>query len=212
MKKVNLFATAFVTGLLFVSCSQGGNKSDNKSGEQTTEVGETISLEGFKVNTDESKVLWTGTSLGVYSHTGTVGLSQAELTIENGQIAGGSFTVDLSTMVATDENFNPEEGSTKEKLIGHLSSPDFFDVENHPSAQFTIESMEGNTATGTLTIRGHSHPEKVTDIKVSTENGQKTITGKLVFERKKYDVSWEYPVQDKILKNEIELDIHLIGS
>lgn len=47
-----------------------------------------------------------------------------------------------------------------EQRDGHLKSPDFFDVENHPAIEFAAEkvSLTGGTIPGTLTIRGVSKP------------------------------------------------------
>jgi polyisoprenoid-binding protein YceI len=47
-----------------------------------------------------------------------------------------------------------------EQRDGHLKSPDFFDVENHPVIEFSAEnvSLTGGTIPGTLTMRGVSKP------------------------------------------------------
>ena len=47
-----------------------------------------------------------------------------------------------------------------EQRDGHLKSPDFFDVENHPAIEFAAEnvSLAGGTIPGTLTMRGVSKP------------------------------------------------------
>ena len=198
---------AIFGALVMFSCSQG----TNKKAATVESKSEMMDLSGFKTDLSKSKVLWSGTSLGVYTHTGTVDFVKADIDVKNNAVTGGSFTVDLSTMKATDENFNAEAGYTKDKLIGHLSSPDFFDVQNFPTASFEIKSVEGSTAKGILTIRGISNEETVTDIEVKQENGKAKITGNLVFDRKKYDVAWDYPTKDRLLKKEIELKITLWG-
>lgn len=47
-----------------------------------------------------------------------------------------------------------------EQRDGHLKSPDFFDVENHPAIEFAAEnvSLTGGTIPGTLTMCGVSKP------------------------------------------------------
>jgi polyisoprenoid-binding protein YceI len=47
-----------------------------------------------------------------------------------------------------------------EQRDGHLKSPDFFDVENHPSIEFAAEnvSLTGGRIAGTLTLHGISKP------------------------------------------------------
>jgi polyisoprenoid-binding protein YceI len=115
-------------------------------------------------------------------------------------------------MVPTDENYNPEQGNTPEKLVGHLKSPDFFDTENYPTAKFEITKVEGNTAMGMLTVRGITNEEKVENIAMKKEGDKVLISGDLVFDRKKYEVSWDSPVADRVLSSDIELKIELIGS
>jgi polyisoprenoid-binding protein YceI len=132
--------------------------------------------------------------------------------MKDGQITGGSFIADMSTMVPTDKNYNPEEGSTPEKLVGHLSSDDFFAVEQFPTAKFEIKNVVENTATGMLTVRGITNEEKVENITMAQEGDKVRITGDLVFDRKKYDISWDSPMKDRVLSNDIELKIELIGS
>lgn len=212
MKKAGkLFLGIMGLAIVLAACNQSGNKTDAHD-HSSHEHDPATELSSFTPDLEKSKVFWAGTSLGVYTHTGTVDFKEANVAVLDGKVTGGSFVADLTTMVATDENFNPDEGYSKEKLIGHLSSADFFDVENYPDAKFVINSVEGNSATGTLTVRGISNTETVSDIAVTEIEGETALTGKLVFDRKKYDVKWDYPVKDKVLKKEIELNIHLIGS
>ena len=112
--------------------------------------------------------------LGVKSHHGVVSLTEGAFTTKGGFVTGGSFSADLKSIAPQDTNYN--EKSPKEGLIGHLSSPDFFAVDSFPAANFVITAVEGNTATGNLTVRGKTNTEKVTDIVVTEANGQ-TIKG-----------------------------------
>lgn len=173
---------------------------------------EETAVENFTVDATASKVMWRGEMLGLYSHEGTVDFTEAKLEMENGELTGGSFTVDLTSITPTDEAYNPEEGRSKEKLVGHLSSPDFFAVDSFPTATFVIESVEGQTATGTLTLRGVSNQEKVENITMMEEDGKKVMMGTLTFNRMKYNVSFEMPVADKVLSEDIQLNIKLVSA
>ena len=130
----------------------------------------------------------------------------------DGKIVGGSFTVDLNMITTTDDNYDAEKGNTPERLIGHLQSADFFDVANFPEASFVITSVDGSTATGDLTVRGTTHQEKVENITIAREGDMVKITGEMTFDRKKYDVAWDYPVKEMVLSDDVKLNIELIGS
>jgi polyisoprenoid-binding protein YceI len=209
MKKIDLLS--FVIALLFLA-SCDAKKSDTDS----TEDGENVSTETtpaetvtMAVSTDESQIVWEGTMVGVYSHDGIVKLENGSMQVAGDKIVGGEFVVDLTSMTPTDENYNPEEGKTKEKLIGHLSSDDFFNVEEYPSAKFVITSYDdaNNTVTGDLTIRGNTNEETVENVSFDAETGK--ATGTLTFDRTKYDVSFQSPAQDMVLSDDIELEIAL---
>ena len=205
----SVFIAILALGIITASCTQGEKKQKAKAEDKSSS---SMSISNVTINPEASKVMWAGTMLGIYTHEGTLDMTEASLDISDGKITGGSFTVDMNTMIATDENYNPEEGSTPEKLIGHLKSPDFFDVENYPTASFTITGSEGNTVTGMLTIRGNTNQEKVENVSMTKEGDMVKITGDMTVDRKKYDVSWDSPVQDRVLSNDMELNIKLIGK
>ena len=209
MKTKNwILGMVVAVGIIFTSCSQNDQKQTTTASNEKAE----IKVSNVTLNPDQSRIIWSGEMLGVYMHEGTLNLKQTNITMNDGKITGGSFVADLTSITPTDKNYNPEEGSTPDKLVGHLSSADFFDVENFPTANFEITKVEGSTAMGMLTIRGISSEEKVENI-VITKDGEKVkISGDLVFDRKKYDVAWDSPMKDRILSKDIKLTIELIGS
>lgn len=193
---------------VLTSCN---NKPAEESATATTEVAS--SETPYNVIADNSSlVTWKGVMLGMKEHQGTVVLKEGTLTVKGGTLAGGSFTVDLTAITPTDANYDPKTGYGPEKLVGHLQSPDFFDVANHPTATFVINSVEGNTAKGTLTVRGKSNEETLTDIVITEGEGTVTASGKVVFDRKKYGVAFDMPAKDMIISNDIELSVSLSGK
>jgi polyisoprenoid-binding protein YceI len=206
MKKILLsIALGTLLSTSFVAC----NSKEETTDETATA---TSSVDGtMTVDTAASDVMWEGTMVGLYSHTGTVNLKSGDVTMQDGQITGGNFVVDLTSITPTDKNYKPEEDRTPEKLVGHLSSNDFFNVEQHPTATFEITGSEGNTVMGNLTIRGKTNPEKVENVVVTEENGQVVMTGELTFDRTKYDVSFKHPVQEMVLSNDVAMDVKLVA-
>ncbi|MBL7779214.1 MAG: YceI family protein [Chitinophagales bacterium] len=204
MKKI---FSVFTAVLLLASCN-------NKPAEtETTTTEPTGTAVTYTVNADSTSVIkWKGEMLGVKEHFGTLGFKEGSFTVTGGALSGGSFVADLSSIKPTDSNFDEKKGSTPEKLVGHLSSPDFFDVANFPTASFKIDSVSGNTATGTLTVRGKSNTETLTDIVINETETGVTASGKLKFDRKKYDVAFDMPVKDMVISNDITLTVELTGK
>jgi len=167
----------------------------------------------YIVDAAASKVVWTGTMLGIKSHHGVVTVN-GSFSAKANTLTGGEFTVDLNTIAPEDTLYAPEgsKQGTKAMLIGHLKSPDFFDVATYPTATFKITGVEGNTATGDFTVRGVTNTENVTDIEITTEDGVAKATGKLVFDRQKYGVAWSSGSKDAILNDNIELTIELTAN
>ncbi|MFT5566145.1 MAG: polyisoprenoid-binding protein YceI, partial [Glaciecola sp.] len=145
-------------------------------------------------------------------HEGTINVKSGSVFVENGTLESGSFVVDLSTIAPTDNGYNVAEGKTPEALVGHLSSADFFDVANYPTASFEITSVSGSNATGNLTIRGKTNVETVTDIAVKQGDDMMKMSGKLTFDRKKYGVAFDHPVKEMVLNDEITLNIKLVAG
>lgn len=205
--------------VLLVSCGPSEAETQAAREKQVADSLATLAAmeKSYTVDPAASSVNWKGNMTGakVYNHTGTLALTNGSFTIQSGIVTGGMFEVDMTTITPTDEAYSPDgsKEGTRSHLIGHLSSPDFFDVANNPRAALKITGAGGNTATAELTIRGKTHSETITDI-VVTENadGTATASGKLVFDRQKYDAAWAHPLKDLLLANNIELTVNLTGS
>ncbi|MFM1899256.1 MAG: hypothetical protein RL577_1496 [Bacteroidota bacterium] len=138
--------------------------SDAQSGEATDVSSD--SGNAYSISIDQSVVGWTGTKVvGMGSHSGTFGISEGRLTVNEGALVGGSITLDLNNIVCTDTaSWMTEE--LKGKLVGHLKDTSFLFVAEHPTAVFEIASVEalanpdeaGNShsITGNLTLRGET--------------------------------------------------------
>jgi len=119
--------TMFSAALIALS-SCGHDHAEEKTAvdgtKRAAQKAEAISEQNrtYVIKQSDSKVSWTGTMLGVYSHEGTLDVLDGTLIVQNGEVVKGKFTVDMKSMKATDENYKPAEGKTKEQLIGHLSS------------------------------------------------------------------------------------------
>lgn len=209
MKKVKILMPVLIAAVaFFASCN-------NKPKEETVAVAtdSTAAEATYKVNTDSTSfVLWKGVMLGVKEHVGKVSFKEGQITVKGGQLVSGNFTVDLGTIVPLDTNYNEKAGYGKSKLIGHLSSADFFDVANFPTASFVVKNVTGNSAVGTLTVRGKSNEETLNNIVISEKDGLLKASGQLKFDRKKYDVKFDMPMKDMVISNDVELNIELTAK
>lgn len=214
--KIQALAFVGIATVALVAC--GPSEAEIKAAKEQAIADSLATLAASErtvaIDAAASTVNWKGTMLGIKSHNGTVALSDANLVVKGPSVVSGSFTVDLSSITALDTAYAADDAKqgTRAMLLGHLASADFFDVANHPKASFEITSVEGNTATGKLTVRGTTNEEKVTDIAVIEENGVVKATGKLAFDRQKYGVAWSSGSKDAVLNDIIELEIALTGA
>jgi len=201
MNKINLFATGVLAStVLLASC--GGTT------EPAADATASASAITIEVDTAASAVKWAGTMVGVYTHEGTVKLTSGSFSAIGDSVTSGSFTVDLATIVPTDDKYDIAKGNTPEKLVGHLSSADFFDVANHPTATFVVKGVNAEgKVTGDLTVRGVTNEEVLESVAIDTASG--TATAALTFDRQKYGVAWTSPMKDMVLSNDIVLNITL---
>ena len=170
----------------------------------------------YNTEISESSVVWTATKVVSGGHTGTVKISKGSLDINGSALKGGSFEIDMTTIVNTDL-----EGEWKEKLEGHLKSDDFFGVDTYKTAQLTITGVKANgqgkyDVTADLTIKGTT--ESVTfPAEIQVKDGKATATAKITVDRTKYGVRYGSPsffddLGDKAISNEFTLDVSLVAS
>lgn len=187
-------------------------------GEAKKVVEKAMTGSSYGVDLAASKVMWTGSKLTGSTHTGTMNLSSGSLTSDNGAITGGEFVIDMNSVNTTDL----EAGKGKEKLDGHLKSPDFFDVAAFPTAKFVITkvtTLDGDVdAThlvyGNLTLKDVTK-EVGFKAKVTQGNGSVSVsTPKFVINRTDFNMqygsqSFADIAKDKAISNDVELQINL---
>jgi len=161
-----------------------------------------------EVKTEESSVMWKAYKV-TGSHSGLVQLTKGALSFDESTLVGGTFEVDMTSLIATDL-----EGDSKAKLEGHLKSADFFGVENHPSAslvftQVTASGKNSYEVTGDLTIKGITKP---VTFDLSIYGNKATASVKV--DRASYDVrygsgSFFDNLGDKTIYDEFDLVVDL---
>ncbi|WP_165731896.1 YceI family protein [Polaribacter sp. 20A6] len=127
------------------------------------------------VDTSVSVLNWAGSKPGG-AHNGTVALKSGGLLVEEGKLTNGEFVIDMTKIVNLDI---PADKEGNAKLVGHLTSADFFDVATYPTSSFVITSV--NEVEGKLAVTGNLQIKDVTKsitipATISTENGVTVFT------------------------------------
>jgi len=152
MKKAAI--ALFVIGVAFTSCKNNEKKAETKDAQEVEVVkaAETITYNTVK---DGSMLKWRAAHLvGVQKRFGTTMLKSASVLLNDNVVSNATFVVDLASL--TVDNF--EDAKQKGQLEVHLKSPDFFNIEKHPTAKFELTNVEKMTGdynskiTGNLTI------------------------------------------------------------
>ncbi len=171
-------------------------------------------VETVGVDTNASVINWKGYKV-TGSHTGTIKINAGNLQMQDDQLVGGSFTIDMKTINCTDM-----EGEYKGKLEGHLKSADFFGVEKHPTATFKITNVVSRGTpgaykiTGDLTIKETTKPVRF-NVNIAEEDGKQIATGDVQIDRADFDIrygsgSFFDSLGDKTIYDEFDLGIRLV--
>ena len=176
--------------------------------------------EVYVVDTDASVIHWEG-SKPTGEHHGTVQLKTGELQITENEITGGSFIIDLNSIV----NEDIEDPEMNAKLVGHLKSPDFFHVDSFPVAEFEITSVVpqdqdpdfSHSISGNLTMKDIT--KNITfKANVEMNEGQlKATSNNFIIDRTVWNVTYGSKkvfdnLQDNFIHDEMGLKIELIAN
>lgn len=182
MTKNKFLMVAAAAAIVITSCT---NAPDSDSAATTDALALDTSATGdsWKVDAAASMVEWIGTKVTGY-HSGSVPVKTGSLTMKEGSLTGGTFVLDMANLVVS----GPAgvDTSMNNKLLGHLKSPDFFDVANNPEASFAITSVV--PFSGTVKDTTDPRQEQISKYKVA--NPTHTISGNLTIKGVTKNVSF----------------------
>lgn len=203
----------FLASVVAISLSSCGGETTTPSAPSTETAASVLKGDAaLTVDAAASKLLWTGEMLGLYSHNGSIAINSGKVNLKDGKIVSGDVTVNMASITPLDAAYEPTGDHSKEGLIGHLSSPDFFDVANNPTATFTITSVNGTTGKGNLTLRGVTLEETIENLTVAADGDNAKITGTVTFDRTKYGAKFAMPIKEKVLSNDIKMEFTLVAK
>jgi len=191
--KVSLFAFIILVGL--VSSAYAGD---------------------FAVDKGASKVKWEAKKV-TGKHNGTISFASGSITAKKGVISAGSFVIDMKTIVdedLTDAGYN-------KKLIGHLTSDDFFGVAKFPESTMTIKTVapisgDDYKIIADLTIKGITQPVAFT-AKVTKDGPQISASGVITVNRTLYGIkygsaSFFQGIADKAIDDNFTLTFSIVAK
>ncbi len=142
----------------------------------------------MQVVKSESSIWWKGYKVGG-DHEGFVDIKSGHLEFNSdGMLTGGNFVIDMNTISCTDLT-----GDMNARLVNHLKSDDFFDVEKHPEAYLEITRVISRGEPGDYRIVANLTVKDITDeIRFNTilqdKGGMKVGTAEMKIDRSIYDV------------------------
>lgn len=192
MKTLKYFSLAILTSFLMASCAQNP-QSDEAEVSEAQEVEEvSASANSYSLDLSQSELTWNGFK-PTGQHYGTIGIEDGSIAVENDQVVGGSFTVDLNDIDVQDL-----EGEDRDKLTGHLKSEDFFHVEQHPTAEFVITEVKDYSSATASTEESDDMAVKVNNEEISEyklENPTHWVTGNLTMRDTTLSVTFPARIQ-----------------
>ena len=177
-------------------------------------IGCFFTLQGFTFKKEDVKIkdsalTWVGSKI-TGSHEGTIKLKSGYLTLENDDLVGGEFVIDMTSIVCTDLS-----GKGKASLEDHLKSDDFFSVNKFPNATLKILNVKKNgldqhQVNADITIKGITQ-EIIFDTKIK----EKTAKAKLIIDRTEFGIIYKSgnffeELADKAIYDEFEISIEIM--
>ena len=169
----------------------------------------------FVVDKGVSTVKWEAKKV-TGKHNGTIAIANGTLSGNKATIKGGTLVIDMKTIVdvdLTDSGYN-------KKLVGHLSSDDFFSVDKFPESTLVIKKVtlvSGNDykVTGQLTIKGVTNPIEF-NAKVSQNGDKLNAEGVMTINRAKFGVkygssSFFQGLGDKVIYDDFTLAFNIVA-
>lgn len=171
----------------------------------------------FKVDVKTSTIKWKGYK-PTGSHNGTISLSQGLFEMDGDQIKSGSFLIDMNSIVVSDM---PADSEYNTKLVNHLKSKDFFEVEVFGTSKFEIVNVSykdgSSIVTGKLTIKDVTKQISI-PAKISVEADQITLETE-TFQINRADFNIKYKsksffnnLKEKFINDKFDLQVKIVAK
>lgn len=149
---------------------------------------------------------WTGYGeIGSYSLTGSLNIKQGSVECSGGAVTKALFVFDMQSISHENDN-----------LESHLKDEDFFDVKKFPTATFELKKLQGNTATGSLTVRNVKKDISF-PVTVAQQGTNIHLVGKAVIDRTVFGIhynsnSFFENLGDSAIKNTFDFVFDVVAA
>lgn len=195
MKKITM--TLFVLGLILTSFNS-------------------IDTISYKAVVAESEITWAGSRPGK-THDGTLSISDGNFIFEQEKLVSGNFTLNMESIKVLDI----EPGKMNDKLVNHFKSSDFFDVSNHPTANYKITGSEAKDnmtlVQGELTLKGITKEVSFLADVTTTGETASIKSAEFKIDRTKWDIKFRSGsffdgLKNKLIYDDITLTVKVTGK
>jgi polyisoprenoid-binding protein YceI len=213
--------SSFILLLTLAAC--GGPSQDHAKTEEKKEAAATTGS-AYTIDTTATAVQWRATHKGGFApRFGGIKVTGGSLNIENGALTGGSFEVNMNTLI-TDPASVTEKDKKSTELDSHLKSPDFFNVAKYPNAKFVItgvapyDSAKGksliagatNLISGNLTLKD-STLNITFPAQITVGESDVTANAKFVIDRTAWGINYktEGSAENWMISKDVEIGFTL---
>lgn len=176
----------------------------------------------YKIDTNASKVEWAAGKRIGGGHNGEIKIKSGEVqTDAAGKVTSAMVVVDMKSISNTDLKDSPD---MQKKLVGHLSSDDFFKVDQFPESKFTLTNISPKKGSaneyvvkGDLTMLGKTQAIEF-PAKMSSDKTKLSGSAKVTVERLKWGLQYgsgsifKSLTADKIIKDTFDLNLNIVAQ
>lgn len=158
----------------------------------------------YVISPATSKVEWTGSKV-TGSHDGSFSGFTGSIDVVDGAPEKSRVSIDIDTTTLTTQ---------PDRLLGHLKSPDFFDVQKFPKATFASTAIKAggdksatHTITGNLTLHGVT---KSISFPATIAIAPDAVTANATFTINRKDFGLNYPGKvDDLIRDDVVIKLTL---
>jgi polyisoprenoid-binding protein YceI len=186
------------------------NQNENMEAAQAS-----ASAKTYVIDTENSTFAWNAKKV-LGAHDGFIKIKSGSFSVKDSQIESGKFVIDMTSISNTDL-----EGDSKEMLLNHLKSDDFFMVENFPESTFEITSTQKNEdgttkISGNLTIKGITKNLSF-NAKINLEESKAMAEAEFQIDRTEFDIRFRSgkfftDLGDKAIEDMFTIKLNIVAN